>query len=268
MSSTLLLGYGGYGSNCVREFSSANSWPAVILDTHLPGLAEEDMFIEAIDVGEDESLDEVRLRNLMRDYQHILLVSSLGGDSFDKAYQTIIKCSQSLDIPIVSLCTIPYLFESDRRSRALERLDALFDTIHNMFIVDLQKTIIEDVPVDDFLSSTKTFLLNSINILINMMECGPFNSYCDSPAYTFAIGSAPASIQAATMALAHPLFDSISVDYKILACTGKELDPYDYSEIQSQLSQRNGLLPEFFCSDSLGKQDLVLFIPISCRRRE
>lgn len=268
MPSTLIIGYGGFGAGCVREFSRTFSWPAAVLDTHEVERHEGETYLDLVEISGDEQLDFGRLRNIMDGYRNILLVSSLGGESFGTAYNAIINSARLLELPVVSLCTIPYIFESERRSRALENLDMLSDSASNLFIIDSQKTIKEDCAPSEFLERTKSFLVDSIRLLTDLLEYGPFCTYCSDPIYTFGVGNAPIVSEAVRDALDNLLFDQKSVTGKVLLCSGFETDSTEIDEITKYLVQRCGALPEFIGKSNKGNQNLILFVPISCHQHE
>lgn len=268
MANTLIIGYGGFGAGCVRSYSRLFSWPAVILDTHEVEQNSDEVYLDLVELSSDETLDSKRLCNIMSGYRNILLVSSLGGESFSYAYQRIINSARSLDLPVISLCTMPYIFETDRRSRAIDNLKVLSGSASNLFIIDSQKTIQEDCAPGDFLEKTKGFLVNTMKILINLLECGPFYSYCSDPIYTLALGSAPILTDAIHDALDRPLFDLKSISGKVLICADAVADSTEMDEITSYLVQRCSALPEFIGKAGMGDHDVIIFVPISFRQHE
>lgn len=267
MPNTLLIGYGGFGCTCVRNYVADNEVPALLLDVHPPS-EELSMYTDFMELASDLKLDESRLRNVLTGYRNIVLVSSLGGESFADAYGVLSNSASTLGISTVSLCTIPYMFETERRERALENLGLLSGDARSMFVLDSQKTISADGPSSDFMSRTCDFISDALDILLPLIENSPFNSYCSEPLYTFAISESLIPVDAVKDCLAHPYFDNSRVAGKVIICTGHDMGEIETEQVESAVTSATGILPEIISGLDYGKDRYLLIIPISFRRNE
>ncbi len=263
MSNTLLIGYGGFGCTCVRRYALENEVPALLLDVHPP--AEElSMFTDFMEIGDSLELDDSRLRNILEGHRNILLVSSLGGESFAKAYSVLSNSANVLGIPTVSVCTIPYVFETERRARAMDNMELLSETAHSMFVIDSQKAISGDGTPSEFMSKTCDFISDALDILVPLLENCPFSSFCPDPLYTISITESLVPSDAVKEGLAHPYFDLQKIAGKVIVCTGHSLGEMESDQVESALMSVTGVLPEIISDIEYGKDRYLLIIPISC----
>jgi hypothetical protein len=268
MSDTLVIGYGGQGCFCARAYSVAYSLPAVLMNIRTPE-EEPELFQEFVELTDDPQLNRGRLRNLMDGYRYVLLVSSFGGLSLQNAYAQISECARELKITLITLCTVPFMFEPDRRERAYHNLSEFAYSVDNLFVIDLQKAITDSalgVNYNIFLSKTAESVAHLMRILVNLLEYSPFYSYCSDPYYTVALGSDPLYLKAVENALAHPFFDVPPNCGKILVFSDRVPNDLDKIQVASLLSAKGNALPEFAGFTGLGKDYVLLFIPISSRR--
>ncbi len=267
MSNTLIIGYGGFGCTCVRRYVSDNGVPALLMDVHPPA-EEPSIYTDFMELGSDFELDESRLRNVLGGYRNILLVSSLGGESFAKAYSVISSSAGALGISTISVCTLPYIFETERRDRAMENLGILSESAHSMFVIDSQKTISSDGPSEEFTRRTCDFISDALDILFPLLEYSPFKSLCSESFYTIAITESAVPVNAVNEALAHPYFDTPRISGKVLVCTGHELGGMEAEQVESAVMTTTGILPEIISGIEYERNRYLLIIPISFRRNE
>ncbi len=263
MSNTLIVGYGGFGCTCVRNYVSDNEVPALLLDVHPPS-EDLSMYTDFMELGDDLRLDESRLRNVLEGYRNILLVSSLGGASFADAYEVLSNSAKALGISTISVCTIPYVFETERRARAMDNLSLLSESAHSMFVLDSQKTIFDDGPPTEFMNRTCDFISDVLDILVPLIENSPFKSFCSESLYTFSITESLVPADAVNEGLAHPYFDLQRIAGKVIVCTGHELGEMETEQVQSAVTAAAGVLPEIISGIGYGKDRYLLIIPISC----
>lgn len=267
MTNTLIIGYGGFGCTCVRNYVADNEVPALLLDVHPPS-EELSMYTDFMELASDLSLDESRLRNVLAGYRNIILVSSLGGVSFADAYEALSNSAEALDISTFSVCTVPYVFETERRARAMDNLEILSEHVHSMFVLDSQKTISDDGPSSDFMNRTCDVISDALDILVPLIENSPFKSYCSDPLYTFAISESIIPVDAVKEGLAHPYFYNQRPVGKVLVCTGHTLGEMEAEQVESVITATTGVLPELMTALDYGKDRYLLIIPISFRRNE
>ena len=268
MSDTMIIGYGGFGCACAMDFAEKNGAPVVLIDIHPPSEDKENVYADFIEIGEDESLDSGRICNAMEGYRCILFVSSLGGESFGNAYKVIADCAGTVGAMMVTLCTIPYLFESARRERALTNLDSLYSAVNNMFVIDSQTTIDGNLSPMECLERTRGTVVDSLSVLSQILESKPFRSLCPDPVYTLAFGKSVVPSDAINDALAHMFFTQSRISGKIVVCSEKLPNEIEWERVCSILSSYSGVLPEHAENPGHGPNVCALFIPISCRRPE
>lgn len=269
MPGTLVIGYGGYGCSCARTYAELHGRPVLLMDYRSFSEDEYTLTQDCIELTEDTNLNASRIRNVMEGYRSVLLLSPIGGGSFETAHSLISECARSLDLPMISLCTIPYSFESERRSKALESLASLPESVDNVFVIDLQRTISSDAATEnfqDYLERTGIIVADLMKILSDMMDTIPFSSYCSSPVYTISIGSGIPLAEAVSDALAHPYFDIVPGCGKVLIFTESDVSQFDMEQAVSLLSAHSNALPEYVGRAAIGKNSVLLFIPISFRQ--
>lgn len=268
MPNTLVVGYGGYGTSCVSSYANLCSLPVLLIDNQEISPEERSPFLDYLQLESDDTLNEARICNIFSEYRNILFVSPLGGDSFNLAHTLISKCAKVSDVSLITLCTIPYSFESERRTRALSTLSSLPRDVDNLFVIDLQKTINERVMVENMgtvLDLTKEFLVNTIRVLVHLLDCYPFFSYCNESAYTLAIGSGIDYFSKVKDAYEHPYYELTGRIGKILICSDACPGSFELEETVRYLSERSSAVPETIGMSGLGESSVLLFIPISFR---
>ena len=268
MTDTLIVGYGGFGCACAMDFAESHGAPVLLIDTHPPSEEKGNVYADFIEIGEDESLDSGRICNAMEGYRCILFVSSLGGESFGNAYKVIAECASTAGALMVTLCTIPYVFESERRGRALSNLESLYAGVNNMFVIDSQTTIDGTLSPMDCLERTRASVTESLSVLSDILESKPFRTLCPDPVYTLAFGGSVVPGDAVSDALAHMFFTQSRTVGKIVVCSEKLPNEIEWERVCSVLSSYSGVLPEHTVYAGQGPNACVLFIPISCRPHE
>ena len=268
MTDTLVIGYGGFGCACAMDFAESRGAPVLLIDTHPPSAEKENVYADFIEIGEDEGLDTGRIGNAMEGYRCVLFVSSLGGESFGKAYRVIADCAGTAGAMMVTLSTVPYVFESERRERALANLDSLDAGVSSMFVIDSQTTIDGTLGPMDCLERTRGSVVESLSVLSCILESKPFRSLCPDPVYTLAFGESVVPVNAVNEALAHMFFTQSRTSGKIIVCSEGLPDQMEWERVCSVLSSYSGVLPEHTEYSGCGPNGCVLLIPISCRRPE
>ena len=269
MPGTLVIGYGGYGCSCARTYSGRYDSPVLLMDYR--SFSEDDYTLnqDCLELTEDVNLNISRLRDVMSGYRQILLLSPLGGASFEAAHSLISECARDLDISTVSLCTVPYTFESERRGKALQTLSTLPESVDNLFVIDLQRTISEEAIAEnfsEFMAGTEDTIADLVHTIADLMERIPFYSYCSSPAYTIAAGRGTHYQEAVSDALAHTYFEVLQNCGKIICFTDMQVSDFDRDQVSSLLSARGNAMPEYVDKAGLGENSVLLFIPTSFRR--
>ena len=268
MTDTLIVGYGGFGCACAMDFAEKHGAPALLIDTHPPSEGKGNVYTDFIEIGDDESLDSGRICNALEGYRCILFVSSLGGESFGNAYKVIAECAGITGALMVTLCTIPYVFESDRRERALNNLDSLYEGVNSMFVIDSQTTNDGNLSPMECLEMTRGSVVESLSVLSDILESKPFRTLCPDPVYTLAFGESVVPGDAVRDALAHMYFMQSRTVGKIVVCSEKLPNEIEWERVCSILSSCSGTLPEHAVYAGHGQNFCVLLIPISCRRHE
>ena len=268
MTDTLIIGYGGFGCACALDFAESRGAPVLLIDTHPPAGDKGNVYADFIEIGEDESLDSGRIYNAMDGYRCILFVSSLGGESFGKAYRVIADCAGEEGALMVSLCTVPYVFESERRERALSNLDSLCAGVNNMFVIDSQSTIDGNLGPMECLERTRGSVVDSLSVLSYILESKPFRSLCPDSVYTLGFGQSVVPSNAVSDALAHLFYKQKRTSGKMIVCSKGLPDQMEWERICSLLSGYSGVLPEHTVYPGCGENGCVLLSPISCRRHE
>ena len=269
MPGTLVIGYGGYGCNCARTYSEKYDSPVLLMDYRSFSEEEYTLNQDCLELTEDINLNAGRLRDVLSDYSQILLLSPLGGASFEAAHTLISECARDLDKAMVSLCTIPYTFESERREKALQTLATLPESVDNLFVIDLQRTIRDEAITEnfsEFLAGTEGKIADLVHILADLLEKMPFFSYCSSPSYTIAVGKGTHYQDAISDALAHTYFEVPPSCGKIIAFTDMQVSDFDRDQASTTLAARGNAMPEHVGKSGLGEDTVLLFMPISCRR--
>lgn len=261
MSDTLLIGYGGFGCTCVSEYARHSEIPALLLDNHEPA-GEISIFTEFMELGSDLALDESRIRNAISGYRNIILVSSLGGASFSEAYRILSGCAIDEGINTFSLCTVPFLFESERRARAFENLGILAHTAQGIVVIDSQRTISGDCSPEDFVRGLSERICELLDVLYPLTETYPFKSICSERLYTVSYGKIPSF----TDSLAHAYFEVPRVAGKVVIFTDSELSPMEEEQAGNELSSVTGILPEFISGLMDGKGTSLLLVPINLEK--
>lgn len=257
MSDTLLVGYGGFGCSCVSEYARRSEIPALLLDNHAPA-GELSIFTEFMELGSDLTLDESRVRNAISGYRNILLVTSLGGASFSEAYRILSGCAIEEGINTVSLCTVPFVFETERRTRAFENLDILSHTAQGIVVIDSQRTITADCSPEDFVNGLSSRIYDILDVLYPLMESYPHKSLCTERIYTVSYGK----ITSFPESLAHAYFDVPRITGKVIIFTETEPSPMEREQVEDEMSSITGILPEFVSGPMSGKDSGLLLIPV------
>jgi hypothetical protein len=268
MTDSLIIGYGGFGCACAMDFAESRGAPVLLIDTHPPSEEKGNVYADFIEIGEDEGLDSGRICNAMEGYRCILFVSSLGGESFGKAYRVIADCAGTAGAMMVTLCTVPYMFESERRERAMANLDSLYSGVSNMFVIDSQTTIDGNLSPMECLERTRATVVDSLTVLSHILESKPFKSLCPDPVYTLAFGESVVPGDAVTDALAHMFFTQSRTSGKMIVCSEKLPDDIEWERVCSILSSYSGVLPEHTEYPGHGPNGCVILCPISCRPHE
>ena len=265
MTDTLIIGYGSFGCSCATDYAGRYGSPVLLIDVHAPSAFPDNVFADFIELGDDEVLDSGRICNAMEGYRCILFVSSLGGASFGKAYSVIAECAESTGAMMVALCTVPYVFESERRGRAMANLESLYGEVSGMFVIDSQTTIDDSLPPMECLERTREAVTESMKVLSNTLESKPFRTLCPDHVYTLAFGGSVVPSDAVGDALAHMFFTQSRTTGKIVVCSETLPNEIEWERICSALSSYSGVLPEHADYPGPG---CVLLIPISCRQHE
>ncbi|MCQ2078695.1 MAG: hypothetical protein MJZ38_01360 [archaeon] len=266
MTNTLVVGYGGYGITCASAYAKECSLPVLLLDSRAFLAEEFGIYQDCIELVTDDVLNEGRICNVFSNYRNILFILPLGGDSFTHVHSLISRCATAVDASLITLCTIPYSFESERRSRAMSTLDSLPQEVDNLFILDLQRTITEKGLVENldvFLRLTEEFVVRTIGVLAQLLERYPFFSYCTDRAYTLAIGSGLDYPAMVADALEHPYFEIRGRVGKILLCSDAHPTSFELDSAIRYLSARSSSLPEVMGTSGMGEDKVLLLIPIS-----
>lgn len=264
MAGTLVVGYGASGTRCVGFYAEKYSQPVLLIDNKAIDSGYRSEWSECLVIGEDSEPFEKQFGKFISGYSRILVVSSAGGDSAGTFHKHISECARQSDIPMISLCTIPFSFESERRSRALEILSGLPPTVKNIFVVDLQKTIRSDRNAEEFLDGTAVFICDMLGILAGLLETSPFFSLCTEPQYTLSVGEGITFSDSVLNAVQNPLFNIPVMKGKAVICSGSKPSPFEAEQSLSLVAARFGALPEITVHRGLGKK-VLLFIPISYR---
>lgn len=217
----------------------------------------------------DEAEDEAHLCAIFSKYPNILAFMPLGGRSILDGYTLINKCASIAGSSLITLTTLPYSFETERRAQAETALMGFPDTVKNFFIIDLQSTVTSAQLAENynsFLQVTGTFVTHVLGIMARLLESYPFFTYFSDPVYTMAIGSGAVLIDAINDALAHPFYEISPGCGKILVFSDVDAGRFDRDQAVSVLSAKANALPELVGPAGLGPNKVLLLIPTSFRR--
>lgn len=215
--------------------------------------------------------NKAELCKRMDGYAHVVLILSMAGSSFHEIHDMVSECASRVKSTVVMFCTLPFSFESERRARAIKALSELDPDRTNVFIFDIQKTLVGGIlpeNCDSSLRSTYVCAAQILGFILRLLESAPFFSYFTSPHYTMALGSGNGFTEAISDALEHPFFETSAGCGKILAFTEIHIGEQERGQAMEKLAIRGNAIPEIISCSGLGEDKVLLFIPISSRRHE
>ncbi len=263
MSNTLVIGYGTSSGNLARLYSNG-MFPILLVDKK--PIENESPHESHVVFGEDAECGLKEICRIMSDYTHVVLVSSLASTSFQEVYETISKCANDAKTVLILFCTLPFVFESERRNRAVETIGSLGSYRRTVFVFDNQKAVNGDfMPenYDSFLEMTNSCAARILGVVVRLLDSSPFFSYCSDPAYTMAVGRGKRLSDSVADALSHPFYEIATGCGKILIFSDMDHDERELEQTVNQLSAKGNAMPEFAGRSGLGVENTLLFIPIS-----
>lgn len=266
MSKVLVVGYGASSGNLARLYSGGR-FPILLIDKKSFGCPESPCESHLI-LDDDLESNTENLCRVMSEYSYVVLVASLASTSFPAIYDEMLKCASNSKTILVLFCTLPFVFESERRERAIGVCDSFSSDFGNVFIFDYQKTLNGDFLPESyslFLESTNGCVAKILGVIVRLLETSPFFSYCSDPVYTMAVGAGKQFTEAVTDALGHPFYGTVAGCGKILVFTDKHLGEHEREQATRLLSVRGNAMPEFVGGSGLGEDKALLFIPTSFR---
>lgn len=271
MPKYLVLGCGGSGCRFVSNLTAS---PDTTVLTINDSDADICIGLEHGFHGDSDSAFNSLMRycdsliDLFSDYSLIFSMSSLGGAIGAGAIEAIYRCSQEAGIPYIPIVTLPFLFESERRKKALEVFDRLYEISDRSVVIDLQ-TILKSVPdigIDDISEMVGSKMANVVEIIRYLVPRVPFYSIFDNRSYAIGYALTSSTERSVREALSMPFFDTGSDVGKLILCLdgdpGKEYIEY----LREKVTGMTGICPEIIPGRSEMVHGVTVFVPIVFRR--
>ena len=276
MHSVLIAGCGGIGCRIVSRICASFDFPTLTINvsdadiTMVPpggdttsGFAgnRDEAYYSAM-FGHDEEII-----GRIRGHSAVIGVAALGGGTGSGAIVALAQCARSLNIPFMSVVSIPWKFETDRRGQASAALRKLLEVSDRLFLADTDRVNeFGNAPegVARALEGAELLMGHAAAEAARLMETTPFLSLMSSRCYTYSYGCEPSLAGSVEMALSFPLYPADPVGKKLIICPDSQAADLEREMAVKAVTDRTGLCPDFVQGSMEGSTGAFIFLPISC----
>lgn len=271
MAGTIIIGCGGNGRYVASRLAGKGyaafsiDWTKADLSILPPGVLESEVRAKYDFVHEQLIAHRNEILLNMCGASQVILFASLGGAFGSASVNVISGCARELGIRIVSMMTIPFEFEWNRRPAVMYALPTLVDAFDKSFLVDPQYSTVNNKMFEDVMSRSTDTLADVLEIIFKIMDEGPFMSTFPAKAYTFSYSNAPSLASSCEMAESKPFFDRAYIkDWKLIVCPNGNPDHETVNLISRSVADRCGIVPDVIPGSDDGTGATVFF-PLSFR---
>lgn len=223
---------------------------------------KDDAYYHAMFIHDEEIVGKIR------GHSAIVAVAAMGGGMGSGAIIALAQCARSLKMPFISVISMPWKFETDRRRLASREIPEVQKVSDRSFLMDIEcANEFGGAPVNmgRAIEGAELLMEHAAVKVASLAETTPFLSLMSSRCYTYSYGSEPSLLSSVEQAIAFPLHPADPVGKKLIICPDVPVSDLERELVVKAVTDQTGLCPDFVQGDMKEGRGAFIFLPISCR---
>lgn len=215
--------------------------------------------------------DPEEIRSRLEGVRVVMVFAMLGGESGTRYMPEIISMARDAGCRVVSIASIPWELEQERRARAMEALPLVVGSSDRTLLMDVQ-TLVDiragkpEQKVHSFFRVTARALRFAIGSLASMLE-GPFFSIFSQRAYTFAYANEMSPARAVEVAMESTVFETDPAMGKAVVAVSAGFGTAQKESIFETVVGRTGIIPEIVQREDMEDTKVLVYLPVDLSPR-
>lgn len=271
MVKALIVGCGGPGTETVSQMRAQYDVPALTVNAidadvkiQLRQNPDADSFRGRKEEAYSSTLahrDEIMSR--LSGFSTVVAVGSLGGSGPGVMY-AISKLSKDMGANFISAVTLPFAFETDRRTRAENELENVIKFSDRAIVLDMQTFVVmkaDEVNMRMLIGSADLMLSKAVRTVARLAGTIPFFSTFPDRVYAFSYGREDTLADSSVSALSQPLYPVDPVGAAPVVCADATISPDDAETTLDAVAEFTGSVPEIIPGTDREGSGALVFIP-------
>lgn len=202
-------------------------------------------------------------------HQAVIAIASLGGGVGTGALITVADSAKELGESFVAVVMIPFVFEPERRKRALAEAEALVAAADRVIVMDMERLACfgEGMSLSAALAAADSMAAQAAVTLARLFDTVPVFSIMSQHVYSFSYASSRDLLEAVIRAKNAPLFDLDPDAGKLIICPDAALSTVEIDRLSLNVTNIAGIVPEIIPGPvGASGRGVLVFMPTSFRR--
>lgn len=210
--------------------------------------------------------DEIRSR--LEGMRVAFVFAMLGGDSGTVMLPEVVSLAREAGCKVVSVVSLPWGVEVDRRARAMDALDGIMGASDRTLLMDFDTMAAMsldrrgDPKADSFFRVAARALWFAIDSLARMVE-GPFFSTFTQRVYTFAYANEIDPAEAVKIALDSTVFETDPARGKAIVAVSSTFGTARREIVFDTIAGDTGIIPDMVSREDRDDTKVLVFLPVA-----
>lgn len=258
MTDAVLFACGGGAASVISE-SGFDALPVYYTNPREVNFTTKPVFLTLMGRGDPD-----KIREKLNGVRVVFVFAMLGGESGTRMLQEVAGYAKDEGCKVVSVVSIPWKLEPDRRQKALDALMNIVDVSDRVLLLDIQ-TIVElrevDSKANEFFRSVRSVIKFVLNGLAQMLN-GPFFTTFVEKVYTFSYVNDIDPVRAVGYAMNATAFPTDPSYGRMIVTVGGGFETAHIEQVFDTVANNTGIIPDIVRREDREDTKVVIYLPV------